>query len=200
MKTLYTLSALAAVAGLAACQPAVDANESADAGAASAQDSATPASSGGETVEARVREGLWQISMGTAGAPIMTTRVCMDERMSAIDSAQGSGDAVGEDCQQTTNHTADGFDFSSRCTLADGSVTQTEGTMTGDMETSYRMEATVTTSGSSTAAVNGSRSIVTEGAYQGACPDGWRPGDMELPGGMGRINVLDAQAQITAPS
>lgn len=198
MKALISLTALAAIAGLAACQPTADGAETADAGAA--EDAATPASADGDVIQARVREGLWQISMGTAGAPVMTTRVCMDDRMSAIDSAQGSRDAVGEDCQQTTNHTADGFEFSSRCTLADGAVTQTEGTMTGDMETSYRMEATVSTSGSSTAAMNGSRSIVTEGAYQGACPDGWRPGDMELPGGLGRINVLDAQAQITAPS
>lgn len=200
MKTLSTLCALTAMVGLAACQPATEGAETTDADAATAGDAATPASSDGEVIEARVREGLWQITMSADGAQGLSTRVCMDERMSAIDSAQNSTDAVGEDCDQTTTRTADGFDFSSRCALADGSVTETQGTMTGDMQTNYRMQATVTTTGSTVAAANGTHEIVTQGAYQGACPEGWRPGDMELPGGMGRVNVLDAQAQITAPS
>ena len=25
--------------------------------------------------------------------------------------------------------------------------------------------------------------------WAGACPTGWKPGDMEMPGGMGRVNV-----------
>jgi len=35
--------------------------------------------------------------------------------------------------------------------------------------------------------------------YDGACPTGWKPGDMELPGGM-RVNVMNAGKASSMPS
>ena len=195
MRPLSACTALLAVIGLAACQPAAEGTESTDATAA--EDAATPAStgSGGETIEASVREGLWQITMTANGSGSLSTRICMDAQSSAIDAGRGPTDASTENCTQTTNRTADGFEFSSRCDLGNGGVTETEGTMTGDMQTAYRMDATVTTTGSPIAAMNGTNTVVTEGAFQGACPEGWRPGDMELPGGLGRVNMNDMREQ-----
>ena len=38
--------------------------------------------------------------------------------------------------------------------------------------------------------MNGTRAVNIEAVWQGACPEGFRPGDLELPGGM-RVNLLD---------
>lgn len=31
--------------------------------------------------------------------------------------------------------------------------------------------------------------VTMQAKWTGACPAGWKPGDMEMPGGMGRVNV-----------
>jgi hypothetical protein len=38
--------------------------------------------------------------------------------------------------------------------------------------------------------MNGSHKMVLDAVWQGPCPAGFKPGDMELPGGM-KINVLE---------
>nr|QQZ49522.1 hypothetical protein JKL49_21540 [Phenylobacterium glaciei] len=38
--------------------------------------------------------------------------------------------------------------------------------------------------------MNGPHKITVEAAWQGACPEGYKPGDMSLPGGI-KINILD---------
>ncbi len=198
MRTLSTIAAMAALSvtalSIAACEPAAT-EGSADAGAqAGAEAAATDAASSGadasaDTVEARVREGLWQTVMTAEGATV-TTRACMDDSMSAI---QTSSQASMGDCSQTMNRSGEGFAFSSRCALPTGGETTTEGTMTGDLETAYRVEATTTTTGAPMAAMNRTSAIVTEATYQGACPEGWRPGDVEVAGM--RMNLGDMQRQ-----
>jgi len=199
MKALSTLCALTAVAGLAACQPASDETATADAGATAAGDAATPATSDGDSIQARAREGLWQTSASFPGGrgPTVTSRVCMDASMTALDT--GTAQSAGaEGCSQNVTRIADGFSFTSRCEPTDGGVTETVGTITGDFQTAYRMEATVTTTGSPMAAMNGSTQVVTEATYQGPCPEGWRPGDVEVAGMGMRINVNDLRAQAAA--
>ena len=162
-----------------------------NAGAATAEGAAVDASAAGDMVEARLREGLWQTTMTSAGMPPMTVRMCMDEEMTAFDTGAANEVEV-QDCDQTMTRTADGLDFTNRCEMPNGGVTATEGSITGDFQTAYRMEAEITTTGAGQA--DGTVSMVTEAAYQGACPEGWRPGDMEVPGMGGmRINIHDAQ-------
>ena len=193
MRTMTACAALLA-ASLAACQPAAEGTETADAGAAPAAEGAAveASASGGDMLEARVREGLWRTTISSEAMPTMSARMCMDETMSALDTS--AADEVG-DCAQTITRTADGFNFRSRCESGESTVTETTGSLTGDFQTAYRMEATTTTTGSSMA--DGTISMVTEATYEGPCPDDWRPGDMEIPGGM-RVNILDAQAQAEA--
>ncbi len=185
----HVLMCAAAAVALTACQPAGDATETADAGAMTAEDGATPASaSGGDVIEARVREGLWSTTMTAEGMPItLSSRICMDERMSALDGGAANQADI-EDCDQTLNRTATGLEFTSRCDMGDQGVTETTGTLTGDFQTAYRMDATVVTTGAQ--AANGTVRMTTEARYEGPCPEGWRPGDMEIPG-MGRVNVLE---------
>ncbi len=202
MKTLTACTALMATLALAACEAPGTGGDSADAGATGAEDAASPAAgSSSDTVDARVRAGLWQTTAAFPGGqgPSVTSRICFDEQMTALNAGSGPS-AHSEDCTQNVTRTAGGFDFTSRCDAGTGGVTETVGTLTGDFQTAYRMEATVTTSGSSMAAMNGSTQIVTTAEYQGACPEGWRAGDVEIPGLGARINVNDMQEQAAAAS
>ena len=109
MKALTAAPALVALLALAACDqtPATEAepDTAAPAEAASAETSAPDAAS--DTVEARVREGLWQTVM-TADGQTVTSRACMDDSISAI---QTSSQASMGDCSQTMNRTAAGWTF-----------------------------------------------------------------------------------------
>jgi len=200
MKTLATCTALMATLALTACEASGGASESTDAGSPSAEAAADPASSAGsDTVDARVRAGLWQTTASFPGGQgsSVTSRVCFDEQMTALNVGSGPS-AHSEDCTQNITRTPDGFGFTSRCDAGGGGVTETVGSLTGDFQTAYRMEATVTTSGSSMAAMNGTTQVVTTAQYQGACPEGWRAGDIEVPGLGTRININDMQAQAAA--
>lgn len=202
MKTTRLCTLALATAALAACQqPAAD-TASPGSGAPAAEGAASPASTpAGDTVEARVRAGLWQSTVtfpGGGGGSSVTSRVCMDDQMTAL-SAGSSQSQLSEGCTQNTTRTAQGYAFTSRCDAGSGGVTETVGNLTGDFQTSYRMEATVTTSGASMAAMNRSTQVVTVAEYQGPCPDGWRAGDVEIPGmGGARLNIYDMQEQAAA--
>lgn len=199
MRPITACAALAALS-LAACQPASDGAETAEADAA--EGSATEAAAtdaGGDVIDARLRAGLWQVTMSLAGAPGLTTRACLDERSTPIDASRANSEAEAQvqDCDQTFTRTAEGVDFTSRCDMGEAGVTETVGSMTGDFQTAYRMEATVTTTGA--AMGNGSVTMVTEAEHQGPCPEGWSPGDAEFVGpGGARVNMQDLQAQMEA--
>lgn len=197
MKPLITLVAVSAIAGLAACQAGSEGTHSTDGGASSAESAATEASaSGGDTMTARARAGLWQMTAGFPGneGRSVTSRVCMDDTMTVLDTGSAES-AHSEDCTQNVTRTGNGFAFTSRCAPEGGGVTETTGTMTGDFQTAYRMEATVTTTGAPMAAMNGTSQVVTTAQYQGACPEGWRGGDVELAGMGIRLNVNDMREQ-----
>ena len=197
MKPLITLVAVSAIAGLAACQPGAESTQSSEGGATSAESAATEASaSGGDMMTARARAGLWQMTASFPGndARSVSSRVCMDDNMTVLDSGTAQSSQA-DDCTQNVTRTGDGFAFTSRCAPEGGGVTETTGTITGDFQTAYRMEATVTTNGAPMAAMNGTSQIVTTAQYQGACPEGWRGGDVELAGMGIRINVNDMREQ-----
>ena len=202
MKTLTACTALTALLALAACQPAGGGTQTADAGAPGADAAGTDASaqtSDSGPTEARVRAGLWQTTAsfpGGNGASV-TSRVCFDEHMTALNTGTAQS-AHNDDCTQNVTRTPDGFHFTSRCDAGSGGVTETVGDLTGDFQTAYRMAATVTTSGSSMEAMNRTQEVVTTAEYQGVCPDGWRPGDVEIPGLGARININDMQEQAAA--
>lgn len=194
MKTLTACTALLATLTLAACQQAGDGTQTADAGAPAAGDEGSDAAtSSGEVTEANLRAGLWQvnISMAESARDAPTLRMCTDGTSTAVASSSQLPDV--EDCSQDYSRTGRGLEFTSRCQQADGTVTETSGTITGDFETSYRMEATVTTSGSAVAGLNRTDRVVTTASYQGACPADWRPGDVEVAGTGIRMNSNQMQ-------
>ena len=60
----------------------------------------------------------------------------------------------------------------------------------GDFNSRYLIQAESSTVGAEAPQMNGTRKMTIEAAWQGACPSDFKPGDMEIAGGV-RINLLD---------
>jgi len=73
--------------------------------------------------------------------------------------------------------------------MGSGGTVVSEGTATGDFNTSYTVQVQSTTSGASAPQMNGAHKVSIASEWLGACPAGMAPGDMELPNGM-KINML----------
>lgn len=178
-----------ATASLAACQPGAETPA-----AAAAEDAAAPAAA--TQAESRLREGLWQTTMTAGDTPPVVSRMCVDADMNAFSASMSQ--PADNDCSQEITPVADGMRFSMRCAMGASGEMSSEGSLTGDFQTGYRMESTTTTEGAAMAIMNGTVTTVSEAVYQGACPAGWRGGDMEITGLPQRINIHDMQAQAEA--
>lgn len=190
MKTLAWSAAAASLALLAACGQKPAAEKAADA-QATGKEAATTATGPAAVASAPKRKpGLWTQTINTSGMA-QTTRMCLDETTEAKISMWGQ-QASKDMCQ--TNQMARQLDgswtFSSVCDMGSGGKTVTTGVATGDFGASYRMAADSVTTGASSPQMNGARKMVIEAKWEGPCPPGFKPGDMELPGGM-KINMLD---------
>ncbi len=191
MRRLLTTAALGlAVLALAACNRNGDeapdpASEAAapTAGAPAGDQAAAPA-------PPRRKPGLWEQRVSTEGM-VQVSRICIDE---ALEKRLGwwGQQATTEGCEKNlvTRRTDGGWQFSSVCDMGTGGKTTTSGVATGDFDRRYVVQAQSSTVGAEAPQMNGTRDINIESAWQGACPEGFRPGDMELPGGI-RLNLLD---------
>lgn len=139
------------------------------------------------------KPGLWEQRVSTEGM-VQVTRICFDE---ALESRLGwwGQEATNEGCEKNlvTRRMDGSWQFSSVCDMGSGGKTTTSGVATGDFDRRYVIKAESSTVGAAAPQMNGTREINIEGVWQGACPDGFRPGDMELPGGI-RMNLLDMAA------
>lgn len=179
---------VAAVLALSACEkkPA----EKADAAAAPAfQPSQTPP---------KRKPGLWEQRVST-GDFVQVSRICLDETTDAKMSFWGA-QATRDMCEKNifSARVAGGYQFSSICDMGSGGKTTTSGTATGDFNSKYLIQAESSTVGAAAPQMNGLRKLTIEAAWQGACPEGFKPGDMALPGGM-KINMLDMAPPPKAP-
>jgi len=78
---------------------------------------------------------------------------------------------------------ADGaWTFSSMCDKDSLGVVRTSGVATGDFRRSFRMDATTVTTGARDPALNGTRAIHITSTWQGpSCPLGVNPADLHIP-------------------
>ncbi len=138
----------------------------------------------------RRKAGLWEQRVSTEGM-VQVSRICIDEALERRLSWWGQ-QATTEGCEKNlvTRRTDGGWQFSSVCDMGTGGKTTTSGVATGDFDSRYVVQAQSSTVGAEAPQMNGTRQINIESAWQGACPEGFRPGDMELPGGI-RLNLLD---------
>ncbi|MAK81897.1 MAG: hypothetical protein CMJ17_08470 [Phenylobacterium sp.] len=168
-----------------------EAGQEAEAPAPAAEDAQTPlpGQPGAPAAPTR-RAGLWEQRLSTEGI-VQVTRICIDDTLDERLSWWGQ-QATDESCEKNlvTRRTDGSWQFSSVCDMGTGGKTTTSGVASGDFATRYVITGESSTVGAQAPQMNGTRTVNIEAVWQGACPEGFRPGDMELPGGM-RVNLLD---------
>jgi hypothetical protein len=187
-RAVLTLSATALALG--ACskpaeKPAAGAPPAAVSPAAAKAPAAGPAG-----MPAR-RPGLWEHKV-TSGGRQQVSRICLDKAVESKMAVWGA--QAGQDtCQQTSmTPIAGGWRFSSACDLGAAGKTATQGTVTGDFNSHYQVEAATTFEGGG--APKGAHTMMMEATWQGPCPADMKPGDMAMPNGM-KINMMDMAAR-----
>lgn len=181
------LAVSAAALALSAC------NKPAGDKAASAEGASKPAaaSAGPMTMPSR-KPGLWKQTVSTSGIH-QTSSICLDKATEAKLAVWGAG-ASNDMCQQSEiSHIPGGWAFRSSCDMGSGGKTLSEGTVTGDFNTSYKVEAKSTTEGAGAPQMNGPHKMIMEATWEGPCPADMKPGDMALANGM-KMNMLDMAA------
>jgi hypothetical protein len=136
------------------------------------------------------RPGLWELTMQTAGAPSQTIRQCIDEKTDAQMMRFGQGVGARQCSRNVYRKEGDRYVGESECRIG-GTTAITRATFGGDFQKSYRGEIDARYT-PPMGGVGQSR-VTVSARWVGACPAGWKPGDMEMPG-MGRMNVDELAA------
>jgi hypothetical protein len=138
------------------------------------------------------KPGLWKQTVSTSGIRQVSS-ICLDKAAEAKLAVWGAG-ASKDVCQQTSvSAVPGGWAFKSSCDMGSGGKTVSQGTVTGDFNTSYRVEAESTTEGAGAPQMNGPHKMTMEATWEGPCPADMKPGDMALANGM-KMNMLDMAA------
>ena len=172
-----------AMLALAACQ------KKAEEGAPAAEKVGKPATAAASAGLGMRKAGLWsQAIKSDAGS--QTMKMCLDAV--TLEEAQFAGQQMSkETCSEHSFAPApSGWSFKSVCDAGPGGTMSTTGTATGNGE-GYKMEMTIVTTGATMPQANGTQQMTVEARWEGPCPAGMKPGDIDLPGGM-RINAQAA--------
>ena len=204
MRKRHTFAAAAVLLGgltLAGCGGKDEAKSPAEKpGGAAAASAAAP------TAGPRLRPGLWRV-VSSGDGPVGESRMCLDEAVQARLNVIGSQASPGS-CQatETRPRPGGGWTFRTGCdmTALGGGHSVSEGEITGDLTTAYSSRSTVVTTGADVAHMNNTVTIASDGTYEGPCPAGMKPGDIEIPGGV-KFNMVEmadmaARARPTAPA
>jgi hypothetical protein len=73
--------------------------------------------------------------------------------------------------------------------MGSGGTIVSTGEAKGDFGSHYTVDIKSSTTGAAAPQMNGEHAMTLEATWKGPCPAGFKPGDMELPGGM-KINML----------
>lgn len=139
------------------------------------------------------KPGLWEIRMvhdGAKGSEDMVMRTCIDAATDK-DMLEGGAALMKSMCKrQEIVQKGDTYTWDSTCSL--GPIESTSHTeISGDFQSSYTMKMTGDMAGMP--GLGNGKTEVNQTAkwISASCPEGFSPGDMEMPGGM-KINVKDA--------
>ncbi|MDP3175560.1 MAG: hypothetical protein Q8M88_14100 [Phenylobacterium sp.] len=190
-RRLACLAAGAAMVALSGCGDKSAGDKAAPAKTGTPSDASATASGPSVAMTPPHRKpGLWEQKVSMSGMD-QTTRLCLDEAVEQKLSWWGQ-QATKDMCAKTRiAPRLDGaWEIASECDMGSGGKTVTNGVAVGDFATGYRMEATTVTTGAGAPQMNGEHKMVVQATWKGACPAGFKPGDMELPGGM-KFNMID---------
>lgn len=165
--------ALAAVLMLGAC--------SNDAETSAAGTSAAPASTQAAADLEHPRPGLWEQRMSNGSSAAFAAKFCIGEPEPG-DNPFATGATGSEDGDCTVDElrrTADGLHFRSVCRTSEGGTLSSEGQVTGDLKTAYRVDVSIKLDGAPVAPGMPTESrVVVEARRLGDCPAGVEPGDI----------------------
>jgi len=170
---------LAAAGLLAGCGDKAKAPAAADAG--------KPATAKVETLldaasMPKRKAGLWLQTVST-GTMKQASKFCTDAAVEGQLGVIGQGMSKDMCSKIEMRRKLDGsIAFSSVCAMGGSGTTTTDGVMSGDFNSAYKMTATSTTTGAAAEQMNGVHAMTMEAVYQGPCPAGFKPGDMEVNG------------------
>lgn len=134
------------------------------------------------------KAGLWEQKMSTAGMT-QVSRICFSDEVNekmTLWGQQGDDDMCSS---KSVTPTAGGWKFSSTCNMGSGGTIVSSGEAKGDFGTHYTVDIKSSTTGAAAPQMNGEHAMTLEATWKGPCPADFKPGDMELPGGM-KINML----------
>jgi hypothetical protein len=174
--TIFTALTLLSLGGLAACdgKPPTDK-------ARNAAPVETP----------RRKPGLWKQTVLVEDLnALQSVNLCLDAA-SDVALSWWSQQGFRQNCSRNEiKRQPDGsWRFSAVCE-AGGVRTTSQGSAVGDFNRKYQLRSDVTTVNSPVAQMNGTRKIAIDAEWQGECPRGMNPGDMDLPDGR-RVNLLE---------
>lgn len=142
---------------------------------------------GQETTSVKVRQpaqrkpGLWVQTVSAEGRS-QTQRLCLGEGVtSSFQTAIAQG---ARSCAPVKmSGTAHGFAIDAVCDHGENGTAASHAVVSGDPAKTYRLEVTTTVTGAKAPQMNRTATAVTTAAWQGPCPAGMKPGDMDLPDG-----------------
>lgn len=126
------------------------------------------------------KPGLWELSTSTEGMPQkVTTKLCFGQTApgaSAFGPPPSSSGGKPSCSKNEVNKTAEGYSINSECAV-NGMTIATTGTVTGDMNSAYTVDMSVSMKGASLpAAMQKAIKSKVEAKYLGDCPAGVNPG------------------------
>jgi Protein of unknown function (DUF3617) len=130
------------------------------------------------------KPGLWEVNMIMDGVPPKLAKHCVDEKTDK--QMQQMGQGMNPECKPgTQKRDGNTYLFEQECKFGN-SVVATRSMTKGDFQSKFQTEI----DSRFTPPINGKATskTVLDAKWAGACPSGWKPGDMELPGGI-RMNV-----------
>ena len=132
------------------------------------------------------KPGFWEIQIKSDQEPVMTSRQCIDAQTDARLQKAGQGVMDGNCSKNVTQRQGSGWAGESVCTLGKTTITS-RSTVTGDFGSEIRMTVDARYDPPLMGQAQSSTTITQR--FKGACPAGWKPGDMELPGTNQRMNI-----------
>ena len=143
------------------------------------------------------KAGLWRETFSRDGQMlglIGDVRACLDGDARARLSALGSHTDRSMCADQSVTRDPDGgYRFSSTCNIGPGGKVVTQGELTGDLASRYRVHSQTDTTGASIGGMNGHHVMDIQADYLGPCPSDMKPGDVMIANGL-KVNMNHLQA------
>lgn len=132
------------------------------------------------------KPGLWELQLKTDKEAPVTMRQCIDAQTDARLQQMGKG-LTQENCSRNTmKREGSGWVGESVCKMGNSTITS-RSVASGSFDSQVTIVVDATYS-PPMMGIATSTTRVTQ-TFKGACPSGWKPGDMEMPGAPQRLNI-----------